>query len=144
MQADLWQQYSAELQKYAVLAKAESKLGVKRKILVLILAGVLVLVVFCGVGISLACNLVGFLPAAYMTVQVMEKNGPELDREMWLTYWVLFGACTVVETFSSWVLYWIPFYYAFKVAFLIWCMHPSWRGAAFVYEQFFLRTAALR
>lgn len=34
------------------------------------------------------------------------------------------------------LLYWIPFYYAFKVAFLLWAMLPQTRGAKFLYDSF--------
>ena len=30
----------------------------------------------------------------------------------------------------------IPFYYAFKLAFLGWCMLPQTRGAMFLYDSF--------
>ena len=86
---------------------------------------------------------------------------------------------SLFEVFISTLLYWIPFYYAFKasswierveimsicvgvddqsetrilrsppicmptqphptppqVAFLLWCMHPTWRGAEFIYVHF--------
>ena len=42
----------------------------------------------------------------------------------------------MIEVFLRVLLYWIPFYYAFKAAFLLWCMHPTWRGAEFMYTHF--------
>ena len=33
-------------------------------------------------------------------------------------------------------MYWIPFYYAFKLAFLLWAMLPQTRGAMFLYDNF--------
>lgn len=43
----------------------------------------------------------------------------------------------------DYLLYWIPFYYAFKMAFLLWAMLPQTRGAKFLYDNFlkdFLKT----
>ena len=37
---------------------------------------------------------------------------------------------------TDYVLYMIPFYYAFKLAFLGWCMLPQTRGAMFLYDSF--------
>ena len=37
---------------------------------------------------------------------------------------------------ADYVLYMIPFYYAFKLAFLGWCMLPQTRGAMFLYDSF--------
>ena len=37
---------------------------------------------------------------------------------------------------SDFLLYWIPFYYAFKIAFLFWAMAPQTRGAKFLYDSF--------
>ena len=31
--------------------------------------------------------------------------------------------------FVDYVLFWLPFYYSAKIAFLVWLMHPSTRGA---------------
>lgn len=42
----------------------------------------------------------------------------------------------IIEVFIDVLLYWIPFYYAFKVAFLLWAMLPQTRGAKFLYDSF--------
>ena len=36
-------------------------------------------------------------------------------------YWVVFSIFSLIETFSDVVLFWLPFYYALKVAFLLYC-----------------------
>merc|ERR1712032_1185711 len=38
--------------------------------------------------------------------------------------------------FTGFLLYWIPFYYAFKMAFLLWAMLPQTKGAKFLYDSF--------
>jgi hypothetical protein len=33
------------------------------------------------------------------------------------------------------ITYWIPFYFPLKVAFLLWCMHPTYNGASVIYNN---------
>merc|ERR1712225_61780 len=57
------------------------------------------------------------------------------DDTQWLTYWTVFGAFQIVEYFSDMILYWFPFYYSFKCAFIVWLMLPSTRGAEVIYQK---------
>lgn len=43
----------------------------------------------------------------------------------WLVYWVVYSFFSVVEIFAETLLYWIPFYYKFKLGFLLWAMLVS-------------------
>jgi hypothetical protein len=52
-----------------------------------------------------------------------------------LTYWVVFGIFGTLETFIHVIVYWIPFYFPLKVAFLLWCMHPAYSGASVIYNN---------
>jgi len=58
------------------------------------------------------------------------------DDVQWSVYWVLYSFFSLIETFQSFILYWIPFYFAFKLAFLLWAMLPQTRGAKFLYDSF--------
>ena len=51
-------------------------------------------------------------------------------------YWVLFSFYSMIESFADFLLYWIPFYYAFKLAFFLWAMLPQTKGALFLYDSF--------
>lgn len=48
----------------------------------------------------------------------------------------MYSFFSIIEVFVDYLLYWIPFYYAFKVAFLLWAMLPQTRGAKFLYDNF--------
>lgn len=37
--------------------------------------------------------------------------------------------------FVDWVLFWVPFYYSAKIAFLVWLMHPATRGAEVMWRS---------
>ena len=44
-------------------------------------------------------------------------------------YWVCYASFTVLEAFVDYILFWIPFYYALKIVFLMWLFLPTTRGA---------------
>lgn len=91
---------------------------------------------------SLVTNVVGFVYPAYASMKAIETDDKGDDTQ-WLTYWTVYGSFSVVEHFSSFILKWIPFYYAAKIAILVWCFHPSTKGAEKVYKKlirpYFLR-----
>ncbi|KAJ2770702.1 ER membrane protein DP1/Yop1 [Coemansia nantahalensis] len=91
----------------------------------------LVLVLF-NIGAPLLVNLTGFGYAAYASMEAVESPGKEDDAQ-WLTYWVVFGLLNVVEYFTGFILYWVPFYYPIKLGFLMWLMLPATRGAERLY-----------
>ena len=82
---------------------------------------VTLLVLVFGVGISSLSSLVGFVYPAYKSFQAIESK-TKGDDAQWLVYWVIFAIFSILEVFVELVLYWIPFYYAFKLAFLLWAM----------------------
>ncbi|KAJ2703467.1 ER membrane protein DP1/Yop1 [Coemansia sp. IMI 203386] len=90
--------------------------------------------VFFNVAAPLLVNLTGFGYAAYATMNAIESPGKE-DDVQWLTYWVVYGFLNVAEYFTGFITYWVPFYFVFKLAFVIWLMLPSTRGAEQLYNK---------
>jgi receptor expression-enhancing protein 5/6 len=91
--------------------------------------------IFFGVGAGVLCSLVGFVFPAFKSFEAIEHKSKGDDIQ-WLVYWVVFAFFSVIETFRDFLLYWIPFYYAFKLAFLLWAMLPQTKGAKFLYDSF--------
>lgn len=93
------------------------------------------IVTFFGIGASTLCSIIGFVYPAYQSLLAVE-NKNKGDDVQWIVYWVLYTFFSLIETFQNFILYWIPFYYAFKLALLLWAMLPQTRGAKFLYDNF--------
>lgn len=50
----------------------------------------------------------------FVSIKAIESTVKEDDTQ-WLTYWVVYGLFSVVETISDALLFWFPFYYVGKV-----------------------------
>jgi len=118
-----------------LLEKAEKATGVKRIYIAQGLLGFVGLYMILGHFAALICNLVGFVYPAYASINALESANKEDDTK-WLTYWVVFAFFSTIEFFSDIIFSWFPFYWLFKVAFLIWCFLPiSSNGSLVIYGK---------
>jgi receptor expression-enhancing protein 5/6 len=72
---------------------------------------------------------------AYASFKSLESKNVEDDR-LWLTYWVVYSCFCLIEGFLEYILFWVPFYYPIKLAFLFFLFLPQTKGAMKLYEQF--------
>ncbi|KAL3911548.1 MAG: hypothetical protein SGARI_001594 [Bacillariaceae sp.] len=91
--------------------------------------------VLFGIGVANLCTTIGFVYPAYQSIMAIE-NKNKGDDVQWRVYWVLYSFLNIIETFQDFILYWVPFYFAFKMAFLLWAMLPQTRGGKFLYDSF--------
>ena len=77
--------------------------------------------------------LVGVLCPTYLSLKALESP-EEDDDKLFLTYWVVYGLFSVFDVFTSFLINKIPFYYTFKLAFLIWMFMPNFKGSIYVYN----------
>ncbi|XP_021061350.1 receptor expression-enhancing protein 6 isoform X2 [Mus pahari] len=117
------------------LGALEARTGVEKRYLAAGALTLLGLYLLFGYGASLLCNVIGFVYPAYASVKAIESPSKE-DDTVWLTYWVVYALFGLVEFFSDLLLFWFPFYYAGKCAFLLFCMTPGpWNGALLLYHR---------
>merc|ERR1712168_1274875 len=117
-----------------ILAQIETKTGVRRLYLALGIGVILGLYLMIGYGASFMCNFVGFLYPAYASIKAIESSNKEDDTKR-LTYWVVYSTFHLAEFFADILFFWVPFYWFFKMLFLIYCMVPtSWNGSVKIYN----------
>jgi len=110
------------------------KTGVDGKIISSVL---LISSVFCFINLFskyITC-LVGVTLPAYWSIKAIESQEFDDDKQ-WLTYWAIYGLFTLLDQFANIILRIFPFYFIFKILFLIWCFMPNTMGALFIYNKF--------
>lgn len=108
---------------------------IPKEYLVLIGGALIFSFIFFEIGAGALCSIIGFVYPALKSFQAIENN-VRGDDTQWLIYWVVFSFFAIIESFTNFLLYWIPFYFAFKLAFLLWAMLPQTKGAKFLYDSF--------
>jgi len=126
-------QLDKELTKYPALRSFEERTQIPKAYAVL--GGIALLTLFHFIN-SLAgpvSNLVGWALPAFLSFKALESPGHQ-DDVQWLTYWIVFGFFNFTESFAlRLVLYYFPWYFAFKTVFIIWLQLPTFRGAQTIY-----------
>ena len=110
------------------------KTGVNGKIITSIL---IICSIFCFINIFskyITC-IVGVVLPAYWSIKAIESPQYDDDKQ-WLTYWAIYGLFTLLDQFANIILRIFPFYFIFKIIFLIWCFMPNTMGALFIYNKF--------
>ena len=109
------------------------KVGLKPNVLLGGLMLFVVILIALNFGACILTSSVGFLYPAYMSFKAIESRGSQDDTQ-WLTFWVVYAICTIFDPIFNYILYFIPFYYLFKLAFYIYLFHPKSRGAETIYN----------
>lgn len=92
--------------------------------------------IFFNIFAGFLSNLLGWALPAYLSLKALETPGHDDDTQ-WLTYWVIFGAFNFLESVSSLLVAWFPYYYTFKTIFILYLILPSTRGATVVFNKAF-------
>jgi len=126
-------QLDKELTKYPVLTSLEQRTQIPKTWTVIGGATLLVLLHLINPLAAFISNLVGWALPAYLSFKAIESPSPQDDIQ-WLTYWVVFGFFNFLESFAlRVVLYYLPWYFAFKTIFILWLQLPAFRGAQTTY-----------
>merc|ERR1711972_624991 len=66
--------------------------------------------------------------------KVKSKDWKERDFEQWTIYWIICALWMFVESSVLWFLVdYCPLFLEMKLAFLVWLMHPTYRGAVWLW-----------
>ncbi|KAH9282715.1 Receptor expression-enhancing protein 6 [Echinococcus granulosus] len=118
------------------LGTIQDKTGVKKEYIVYGLIALITLYLMVGWGATFLANFIGFIYPAYCSIKAIESPCKDDDTK-WLTYWVVYAAFALVETFTDLCLYWIPLYALQKCIFLIYLMIPgNFNGSVLLYNKF--------
>merc|ERR1711934_662491 len=123
------------LDKIEVMQTLQDKTGIKKLYIAAGLSLAVTIFILFGFGAGLLCNFVGFVYPAYASFKSLESQNTNDDR-LWLTYWVVYSCFCLIEGFLEYVLFWVPFYYPIKLAFLFFLFLPQTKGAMQLYEKF--------
>jgi len=76
-----------------------------------------------------------FLYPGYASFKTLsQRPASEEDLERWLMYWSVLACVVGVEYLAEWLVSWIPFYYLFKMLFLLYIALPQTQGASYLYQ----------
>lgn len=114
------------------LATAEEKTGVKRENLVYGTVLGLLFYVIIGALAQIISNIVGFVYPAWRSIKAVRSPNKDDDTQ-WLVYWIVFATFSILD-FSAFSA--IPFYWLFKIAFLMYLYMPTFNGATVMYKGF--------
>ncbi|KAG9017833.1 ER membrane protein DP1/Yop1 [Tulasnella sp. JGI-2019a] len=122
-------QLDKELSKYPIINQLEQKTQVPKAYGALIAAVFFLSTIFINTLALPVSNLVGWALPAYLSYRAIETPATE-DDVQWLTYWTVFGFFTFLESLALRpVLYYVPYYFPIKTAFVLWLQLPTTRGA---------------
>lgn len=115
------------MNKYPILNTFEQRTQVPKAYAVLGSVVLLSLLLLINAAAAPVSNLVGWALPAYLSFRAIESPGVQ-DDVQWLTYWVVFGFFNFLESFAlNVVLYYFPWYFAFKTIFVLWLQLPQFR-----------------
>lgn len=135
---EIVKQIEKELNKIEPLRIAEQKTGVPKLYLAAGAAVIVALFIWLAFGIEFIVTVATF---AYPAIQSVHAAQTKIDVEHWLTYWLIFGAFVVLETFEETLVYYLPLYHYVKLAVLLWAFLPQTLGARVVYHNLILKFA---
>ncbi|KAK4052436.1 ER membrane protein DP1/Yop1 [Microbotryomycetes sp. JL201] len=123
-----------DLSKYPALNKLESQVGVPKAYFTLAIGTVFSVFIFFNLFAGFLSNLLGWGIPAYLSLKALDTPGHD-DDVQWLTYWIIFGGFNFIESMSTIIVAWFPYYYTFKTIFILYLILPGTRGATVVFNK---------
>ncbi|KHN89042.1 Uncharacterized protein T19C3.4 [Toxocara canis] len=77
----------------------------------------------------------GTLYPAYRSYKAVRTKDVR-EYVKWMMYWIVFALFCFVETVADVIVsFWFPFYYEFKIIFVLWLLSPWTKGASILYRK---------
>ncbi|VDL86125.1 unnamed protein product [Nippostrongylus brasiliensis] len=109
--------------------------GIRQAHIAYTLGGVLALYLVIGSAAPIVCNLIGFAYPAYISVKAVRTKDTKDDTQ-WLIYWCVFAMFSLFDFFAGSIMYYFPFYWLFKMLFLVFLFLPQTMGAQYLFYKF--------
>ncbi|EMS22680.1 protein YOP1 [Rhodotorula toruloides NP11] len=93
-------QVDKELSKYPTLNRLEAQTSIPKAYAVLGVGALFSTFIFFNIFAGFLSNLLGWALPAYFSLKALESPGHD-DDVQWLTYWVIFGSFTFIESLIS-------------------------------------------
>ncbi|VDP20247.1 unnamed protein product [Soboliphyme baturini] len=116
------------------VAKIASYTRTSRENIAYAAMGIFAVYLIFGYFAELVCNFVGFAYPAVFSIQAIESMDKKDDAK-WLTYWVVFSVCSLVDFGSRVIMRWFPVYWLCKCAFFLWLFLPWMNGVQVCYSR---------
>ncbi|KJR86314.1 HVA22 domain membrane protein [Sporothrix schenckii 1099-18] len=79
-------------------------------------------------------SVASFLFPVYASYKALNTADPA-QLTPWLMYWVVLACVLLVESWTDWILVWVPFYHYFRLFFLLYLVLPQTQGARVLYQS---------
>eukprot|EP01084_Bolivina_argentea_P107373 191974_1 len=120
------------LRKNPQLKKVYDATGVNIVYILLGLFVVGIVLVYLFSGLRALSTLVGVVYPGWCSLKAIQSKQKD-DDTFWLSYWVIYGLFSAVESITDILLFWVPFYELIKICFYIYLFSPQLKGALTLY-----------
>ncbi|TQN69964.1 Receptor expression-enhancing protein 2 [Colletotrichum shisoi] len=83
----------------------------------------------------LLSSIASFLFPLFASYKALKTSDPA-QLTPWLMYWVVLACALLVESWTEWILVWIPFYAYIRLLFLLYLVLPQTQGARIIYQTY--------
>ncbi|KAH8887577.1 hypothetical protein GQ53DRAFT_749664 [Thozetella sp. PMI_491] len=83
---------------------------------------------------KLLSSIASFLFPLFASYKALKTSDPA-QLTPWLMYWVVLACALLVESWTEWILVWIPFYAYIRLLFLLYLVLPQTQGAKIIYQE---------
>ncbi|KAI1178320.1 TB2/DP1, HVA22 family-domain-containing protein [Nemania sp. FL0916] len=80
-------------------------------------------------------SIASFLFPLFASYKALKTSDPA-QLTPWLMYWSVLSCALLAESWTEFILAWVPFYSWIRLGFLLWLVLPSTQGARVLYEGY--------